>query len=45
VKNILGIPKEIRVVELLALGYPAGQSKPKNRNPVETIVSYDKWAF
>jgi len=45
VKNILGIPAGIRVVELLALGYPADSVRPKNRNPIETIVSYDKWGF
>ncbi|MDD4872313.1 MAG: nitroreductase family protein [Kiritimatiellae bacterium] len=45
VKNVLGIPKEIRVVELLALGYPADQPRLKNRNPVGAIVSYDKWSF
>lgn len=45
VKNVLGIPKDVRVVELLVLGYPADHLHPKNRNPVESIVSYDKWAF
>lgn len=45
VKNVLGIPKGIRVVELLALGYPADQPRPKNRSPIESIVSYDKWSF
>lgn len=45
VKNILSIPMEVRVVELLALGYPADQPKPKTRNPIESIVSYEKWDF
>ena len=45
VKAILGIPAEVRVVELLVLGYPADQPRPKNRNPVEAIVSYDRWGF
>ena len=45
VKNILGIPKDVRVVELLALGYPADQPKPKTRNPIESIVRYEKWDF
>jgi len=44
VKDILDIPENIRVVELLTLGYPA---KPcpehKNRLPIEKIVMYEKW--
>jgi len=44
VKDILDIPEDIRVVELLTLGYPA---KPcpehKNRLPLEKIVMYEKW--
>ena len=44
VKDILDIPEDIRVVELLTLGYPA---KPcpehKNRLPIEKIVMYEKW--
>jgi len=45
VKAILGIPADIRVVELLALGYPADRFGFKNRNPIEAIVSYDRWGF
>ncbi len=43
-KEILGIPKDIRVVELLALGYP---DKPcpshKDRLSLEEIVMYGGW--
>lgn len=45
VKDILGIPEDVRVVELLTLGYPADKPKPKSRVPVEKIACYDKWAF
>jgi nitroreductase len=45
VKTILGIPKEIRVVELLALGYPKDHAKPKNRLPLERITCFEKWQF
>lgn len=45
VKTILGIPDDIRVVELLTLGYPVDKPKSKNRVPVEKIVCCDKWAF
>jgi len=44
VKEILGIPKEIRAVDLLTLGYP---DKPcpslKDRLSLEEIVMYDGW--
>ncbi len=43
VKSILGIPDDVRVVELMALGYPADQPKPKNRFHLEKIVCYDQW--
>ena len=44
VKDILGIPEEIVVVELLPIGYPADPTlKPKNRKGFEEIVRYDSW--
>lgn len=43
VKVVLGIPKDIRVVELLALGYPKDAPHPKNRLPLDKIVCYEKW--
>jgi len=45
VKNILAIPNEIRVVELLALGYPKDSPHPKNRFRLEKIACFDKWQF
>jgi nitroreductase len=45
VKKILNIPENIRVVELLPLGYPADPSAvEKNRLPLEKIVKYEKWS-
>lgn len=44
VKKILNIPKEIRVVELLTLGYStekAGKQKP--RKQFSEIVKYEDW--
>jgi len=44
VKGILGIPEEIRVVQLMPLGYPAEPSAiRKNRLPFDRIVKYDRW--
>ena len=44
VREILGIPQDIRVVELLALGYPAKpSSNRKDRLSIEEIVMHDRW--
>lgn len=45
VKAILGIPKEVRVVELLALGYPKDRAKSKDRRPLDQIACFEKWRF
>ena len=45
VKDLLMIPKEdVRVVGLLTIGYPAVQSPPKNRMPLDKTVSFEKWS-
>ena len=44
VKQILGIPQEIIVVELLILGYPQDPAiKEKSRLKLAEIVHYEKW--
>lgn len=44
VKKVLDIPEEIRVVDLLTLGYPRHISDlSKNRLPLDEIVMYEKW--
>lgn len=44
VKEILSIPRDIRVVELLTLGYPARPCRAhKNRLALSEIVMYEKW--
>ena len=45
VRQILNIPEQVQIIELLALGYPADSPKPPNRLPVENIVCYEKWRF
>lgn len=43
-KKVLGIPNEIRVVELMPLGYPADPSpKQKSRKGLDDIVRWEKW--
>jgi nitroreductase len=44
VRQILDIPKEIAVVELLPLGYPEDpRAASKSRLSMETIVRYESW--
>ncbi len=44
VKDILGIPEPVRVIELLTLGYPADMPPAsKQREPLDRIVAYERW--
>jgi nitroreductase len=43
VKELLGIPGEIRVVELLTVGYPAGAPSPLSRLPINKLVHWETW--
>ncbi len=43
VKAILGIPDEIRIVELLTVGYAAGPPAPLSRLPLEKLVHWETW--
>jgi nitroreductase len=43
-KEILGIPGDIRIVELLTLGYPAKPCRvDKDRLALDEIVMYERW--
>jgi nitroreductase len=44
VRDVLGIPESVKVVELLPLGYPATQPPAtKSRKPLSEIVMEDGW--
>ncbi|MHC4714288.1 MAG: nitroreductase family protein [Planctomycetota bacterium] len=43
VKKLLGIPPEVRVIELMPLGYPADKPRPKTRLPLEEIRMSERW--
>jgi nitroreductase len=43
VKEILGVPENIRVVALTPLGYPAEDPPPRDRKPLEQIFSYNRF--
>ncbi|MCS7233917.1 MAG: nitroreductase family protein [Synergistetes bacterium] len=40
VKEVLGLPKEAEVVQLMTLGYPAEEPVPRPRLPLEEIVKF-----
>lgn len=43
VKEILGVPDNVRVVALMPIGYPAEQPLPTKRKPIEEVVASDRW--
>jgi nitroreductase len=45
VKQILTIPIDVTIIELMALGYPAEPGKQNTRLSSDEIVCYNKWNF
>jgi len=45
VKPLVGIPADVNIIELLAVGYPSDEPKAHRREPIESIVSIGKWSF
>ncbi len=45
VKEILNIPDSVRVVQLLALGYPSAEPRPTSRKSLDEIVMREKWSI
>ena len=43
VKDLLDIPKDVRVVAVTPLGYPAAEGSLKGRKPLSEIICYDKY--
>jgi len=43
VKEILGIPEDVRLVNLLTLGYPKKLGYKAGRKPLSEIVCYNKY--
>lgn len=44
VKEILGIPEEVSVVAMMALGYPNDSSLlEKKRLPLQELIKFEKW--
>ena len=45
VRPIVGIPENVAIIELLALGYPADALKEHRREPLDRIACFEKWQF
>jgi len=45
IRQILTIPEDIAIIELMAIGYPADSKSEPKREPIEKIVCYDTWKF
>ena len=43
VKEILGIPEEVRVVAVLPIGYPDHQPQASPRKPFDEVVAFERW--
>jgi nitroreductase len=43
VKRLLGIPAKVQVVELMPLGYPADEARPKQRKSLAEIAMREQW--
>jgi nitroreductase len=43
VKNVLGVPDGVRLVTMIAVGYPASRPAPRLRRSLSDIVFFEKW--
>lgn len=42
-RQVIGAPEDVSVIELMTLGYPADEPRPKSRLPIDEIVMYEEW--
>jgi nitroreductase len=45
VRQIISIPDNVAIIELMTVGYPADSKPEPKREPIENIVCYDTWKF
>ena len=45
VRQVLEIPKDVAIIELMALGYPEKGYRQTTREPMKSIFCRDKWQF
>lgn len=45
VKPIVGIPDNVTIIELMALGYPADAPKEHRRESIDRVACFETWQF
>jgi len=45
VKDLLGVPDNVRVVAITPVGYPSGEGGSRERKPISEIICYDKYIY
>ncbi len=43
VREILGVPKDVKIVALTPIGYPAGEKTHRPRKSLDEIVMHERW--
>lgn len=43
IRTLLGIPANAKVIEVMTLGYPADNPRPKTRKPMKELICHDHW--
>ena len=43
VRQVLGMPRTAKVIDVMTLGYPADAPRAKDRKPLEDVVCWDQW--
>jgi nitroreductase len=42
-KTVLGIPQDVRIVELMSMGYPGQLPTAENRKSIQDLIRWDSW--
>ncbi|MCU0235507.1 MAG: nitroreductase family protein [Acidobacteria bacterium] len=42
-KRVLWVPEDVRIVELMSLGYPARLPEPRERKPARELYGWEHW--
>lgn len=42
-KTVLGIPQDVRIVELMSMGYPEQIQPARSRKPIKDLIGWDSW--
>jgi len=43
IKDMLGVPAGVRLMTVIAIGYPAYEPLPPVRRPLSDVMFFEKW--